>query len=255
MKLPEPAGWQAASTRIAALSTVLLGAGAFALFFAATAGLQGRYGPTFAWLAMSAMTVTWAVALVLVHAGRTSPRLEQSSEGMTLRADRRFGVLVLTGALVGIVAILTFSLLIARGELDTTMPRTLQIGWMVGAAIAVLAVAVASFRAWRRGGIGWVRLTGERIDIANMTSTESILWGDVRDVTGHSETQKATRRAIVLSTSEAGETVLDGADFYYPAGASLFWMVRHYWKHPEDRPELADGRAADRLRDGRFDVS
>lgn len=30
-------------------------------------------------------------------------------------------------------------------------------------------------------------------------------------------------------------------------------MARHYWRHPEDRNELTDGRALDRLRNDQFE--
>ena len=30
-------------------------------------------------------------------------------------------------------------------------------------------------------------------------------------------------------------------------------MIRHYWKHPENRAELTDGRALERLRNEQFD--
>ena len=41
---------------------------------------------------------------------------------------------------------------------------------------------------------------------------------------------------------------------YAPNGAALYWMVRHYWKHPEDRAELTDGRALERLRTEQFEA-
>ena len=48
--------------------------------------------------------------------------------------------------------------------------------------------------------------------------------------------------------------MIDGADFYVPNGVGLYWAVRHYWRHPEDRVELGDGRALQRLSEGRLDV-
>ncbi|MFA7513234.1 MAG: hypothetical protein WCZ29_22390 [Mycolicibacterium vanbaalenii] len=45
------------------------------------------------------------------------------------------------------------------------------------------------------------------------------------------------------------------ADIYVPGGAGLYWLVRHYWKHPGDREELVDGRAPKRLAEGKFDLS
>jgi hypothetical protein len=51
------------------------------------------------------------------------------------------------------------------------------------------------------------------------------------------------------------EKTIDGAYLYVPNGAGLYWMVRHYWRHPEDRVELIDHRALERLRDGQFDLT
>ena len=48
--------------------------------------------------------------------------------------------------------------------------------------------------------------------------------------------------------------VINGADTYTPGGAVLYRMVRHYWRHPEQRAELADGRAPARYRRGDFDT-
>jgi hypothetical protein len=38
-----------------------------------------------------------------------------------------------------------------------------------------------------------------------------------------------------------------------PNGAALYWMIRHYWLHPENRIELTDGRALERLRNEDFE--
>ncbi|WP_155948731.1 hypothetical protein [Mycobacterium sp. URHB0044] len=47
---------------------------------------------------------------------------------------------------------------------------------------------------------------------------------------------------------------MNGAVFYVPNGVALYWTVRYYWRHPDDRAELMAGRAAEWFRDGRFAV-
>jgi UDP-N-acetyl-D-mannosaminuronic acid transferase (WecB/TagA/CpsF family) len=74
-------------------------------------------------------------------------------------------------------------------------------------------------------------------------------------VDDHSETNKKTRKAIVLRIEDGTEKTIDGADFYVPNGIGLYWMVRHYWRHPDDRVELTDDRALRRLEEGRFDTT
>lgn len=90
----------------------------------------------------------------------------------------------------------------------------------------------------------------ETVDILTKRVCE---WDDVIDVVDHAESRK-TRRAVVLRLRDGSEEVIDIADIYLPRGAALYWLVRHYWRHPEDRMELVDSRAPGRLHDGRFDM-
>jgi hypothetical protein len=120
-------------------------------------------------------------------------------------------------------------------------------------ASAVIVAISGLFTAYRRGGMGYLKLTSTGIENANVAFTKSFAWDDVVKVTDRAET-KRTRKAIVLSLQDGSEEIIEGADLYVPRGAALYWMVRHYWHNPEDRPELTDGRALDRLREGRFEL-
>ena len=60
---------------------------------------------------------------------------------------------------------------------------------------------------------------------------------------------------MVLRLRDGKEEIISVADIYVPGGVALYWLVRHYWRHPEDRTELVDTRAKERLRDGRFDLT
>ncbi len=192
------------------------------------------------------------VALHLVQSGRTTLRAIYDRNGTELLPDRRFGVLVICGAVTAVPAFLALAIFVPRGGIDIPMSQGMQmlspwLGWF-GASIAVLGLITV----WR-GGIGYVGLTPDEIDIVNAAFTESVQWDDIADVTDSTETKK-TRRAVVLCLRDGSEKIIDGADFYVPKGTALYWMVRHYWRHADDRAELCDGSALKRLREQRFET-
>lgn len=255
LTLPEPPGWERGRR---AFVWVLVGMSAFtalALYSVIVALISDQWAPAFAWFALSVMVATVAGALVLVQSGRTSLRVEQDPTGTALLPDRRFVVLMLVGCVIGVMGIVAFTLLLALGQLDTAMPKKLQISLIVAAAVAMISAGSAAIASWRRGGIGYVKLTPQGVDVADMVRTKSCGWDELETVTDHSEVAKRTRRAVVLRPRDVKEIVIEGADFYIPGGAPLYWMIRHYWRHPEDRRELVDARAGERLRDGRFDLT
>ena len=193
-------------------------------------------------------------ALLLVSSGRTSLRAETDSDGILLRADRMFSTLLIVGFTLVVPSGLVFIFCAPTGRLDIPISRGYQIFSPIVMALAVVAAVVGLVSVLRRGGIGYLKLTPEGIDIANIISTKYVDWDDVVDVKDDTDTKRRTRKAIVLCFQDGSEEIVDGADFYVPQGIALYWMVRHYWRHPDDRSELTDGRALARLRDEQFAV-
>ena len=198
--------------------------------------------------------LTAIAALLLVSLGRTSLRAETDSEGTILRPDRLFSTLMLVGFATVIPSGLVFIVNAPTGRRDNPMSRGYQIFSPMVMALAVVAAVVGLVSVVRRGGIGYLELTPERIDIANMISTKSVDWNDIVDIRDSTDANRRTRKAIVFRLRDGGDEIVDGADFYVPRGTALYWMTRHYWRHPADRSELTDGRAIERLRDQTFAV-
>jgi hypothetical protein len=108
---------------------------------------------------------------------------------------------------------------------------------------------------WRRGGVGYVGLTPSGIDVADIKRTESIVWEQVTAVDDHSDAKK-TRKGIVLRLADGTEKTIDGADFYVPDGVGLYRMVRHYWRHVDDRRDSpTTGRYSDSATAGSISAS
>jgi hypothetical protein len=195
------------------------------------------------------------VPLQLVSRGHTSLRASHHPTGTTLRPDRTFTslMLVIFGYLIplGFVVVI-FTL---TGDLHLFASGRGQAGAVVLMILASGTAISGLLTAWRRGGVGYVKLTPAGIDVADIKRTQSIAWDDVLEVADHSESNKKTRKAIVLRLTEDTEKTIDGADLYVPKGIGLYWMVRHYWRHADDRAELTDERGLERLREGRFDLT
>jgi hypothetical protein len=195
------------------------------------------------------------IALQFVARGHTSLRADHDSAGTALRPDRTFNVLVLSTILFMILVLTIFVIFTLTGDLHMFATRRRQAIAVVSACFAVGIGVSGLLTAWRRGGVGYVKLTPTGLEIADIKNTESVAWDAITEVADHSETNKKTRKAIVLRFADGTEKTIDGADFYVPNGVGLYWMVRHYWRHADDRVELTDGRALERLHEGRFDTT
>ena len=166
----------------------------------------------------------------------------------------QLGILGLLAFAVVIPVGLVFVTFTLTGGLEMFTSRRGQSIAVVAMCFAVLGSIAGLVSGWRRGGVGYVKLTPSGVDVADIFRTESVAWDDIDDVDDHSDIDKKTRKAVVLRRRDGSEKVIDGCDFYVPNGVGLYWMVRHYWRHPDDRAELTDGRSLARLDEGRFDT-
>ncbi|WP_231740415.1 MULTISPECIES: PH domain-containing protein [unclassified Mycobacterium] len=251
LNLPEPSNW-AKSGKLPLWA--ILGCLAIITYIAVLgtlAALRGNYLTTV--LLFGVLTIPLLImAMVLFGAtGRISVRTTSDATGFTVWPDKRLGALYFTALVIAVPACLLFALFLPRGVLDIPISRGLQIFspplFIVAALIAVIGLVAGV----RRGGFGHLKFTPAMIEIADVLRTRVLEWDDIIDVTDHSETKKAGR-SVVLCLRDGGEEVVGGLNLYIPTGVPLYWMMRHYWKHPEDRMELVDSRAAERLRDGEF---
>jgi hypothetical protein len=255
LTLPEPANWPAGGRRLLRLTLVLVAFFAVGVFVGTRSVLRGAYLEAFVGVGFLLPLIFALIALQLVSRGHSSLRASHDPRGTMLRPDRTFSSLMLVAFGVVIPVGLVFVVFTLTGDLEMFTSRRARAGAVVLMILAMGTAIASAISAWRRGGVGYVELTPTGIDIANILRTETVTWEGIAAVDDHSESNKKTRKAIVLKLEDGTEKTIDGADFYVPNGVGLYWMVRHYWRHADDRAELTDGRALERLRDGRFDLA
>jgi hypothetical protein len=251
LTLPEPQGWASSGRRLLLVTVAGLAPAVAALGFALRALIRGSFLTALVMCALGASFVLVVVALQFVRRGSTTPRAEHDSTGILLLPDRRFSVLVVVSLLLVTLSMLAISVAVPMGALDIPMSGGMRTFSPLVAGFGALVGLAGLFTGWRRGGVGYVGLSPDGVDIANIISTESVDWDEIVQVTDTVQGKK-TRKAVVLQMRDGSEKVIDGADLYAPGGATLYWMVRHYWLLAEDRTELGDGRALERMSDGRF---
>ncbi|MGV9799597.1 hypothetical protein ACWDTP_16255 [Mycobacterium sp. NPDC003449] len=222
----------------------------------ALAAIRGSYLTAVVVFGLLTFPVMLCLTLLLAAAGKTRTRTSSDATGFTVWPDRRFGVLYFIGLIVLAPSAILYAIFVPRGVVDISMSRGMQIfspALMIAAAVVAVVGLVAGVR---RRSVGHLKFTPALVEIADVLKTRTVEWNDIVDIKDHSDTKDGKRagRSVVLCLRDGSEKVVGGLNLYVPTGVPLYWMTRHYWRHAEDRMELVDARAGDRLRDGRFDL-
>jgi hypothetical protein len=217
--------------------------------------LRGNLLTTVLVLGIVTFPVLMMAALAVAATGKTKLRTSGDATGFTVLPDKRFSMLYFTGMAVLAPSAILFAVFVPQGAIDLPMSRGMQVSPVLFATAAVIAIG-ALILGVRREGVGYLKFTPSAIEIADVLKTREVEWDDIVDVRDHSDTKGGNKagRSVVLCLRDGGESVIGALNMYVPTGVPLYWMVRHYWRHPEDRAELRDSRALDRLRAGRFDL-
>lgn len=253
LNLPEPVNWPTGGRRLRWVTLVIAAFVAVGIAFGTGAVLRSDY---FLSAMLFGLQVPFMLILSGIHViarGRSSLNADIDSRGTTLRPDRTLAWLLsfMIGSFIplGIYCVVCT----LTGDLEMFTGPGARLSALVSASFVTVLCTWGLVSAWARGGVGYVKLTLSGVEIADILHTKFVAWHEVAAVDDEGQS-KRTRKPVVLVRADGTEHVIDGADFYVPEGVGLYWMVRHYWSHPDDRAELADGRALQRLSKGQFEV-
>ncbi|MDV3125658.1 hypothetical protein M1247_12095 [Mycobacterium sp. 21AC1] len=167
--------------------------------------------------------------------------------GTTIRIDKRIEAVVLLGVATGTVALGLLAGFGAAGKLAIPLPPDISRMYALvfaGPAVVCLLLVVVTLR---RPGISRIRLTPTGFEFAEVFSTKAGAWSEVTDVTSVVPDDTAARSPLVMAMANDKARIVKDSALFTPDGRALLEFVRFYWQHPENRGELADGLALQRL--------
>jgi hypothetical protein len=250
--LPEPRNWDDKNLTVV-LGLLLFGASGV-VAAAWTVGALGR--GDFLTAAITAggtvFTLGTCAALVVTRFKQVPLRGSADMDGTVLRPDPLGAALTCITFAAVVPSGVLYVIYVPKRVIDIPLSRGEQIFTPILIGFLV-ALAVGGLIAYARRGPGYLLLSPQGFEIRELVSTKRGSWSEVTDVTDNAPGVKA-RHPIVILTKDGQPQIIQGASGYAPNGAALYWMIRHYWKHPENRAELADGRALERLRNEQFEA-
>lgn len=185
-------------------------------------------------------------------AGRVTPRTSCDGHGTKILPDFFIDVSMLVGSVGILVASTVFVVFAPMGRLDIPIPHTarLSLPFMAGATI-VLGVPTL-WPMLRRGSSNYLLLTLTGFEMAEGFRPQTGTWDAITNISDAIPDQrKKLPNKLVIENTDGSFNVLS-AGWLTPGGKDLREWVRFYWKHPDYRDELTDGRAAKRLADRQF---
>jgi hypothetical protein len=214
----------------------------------------GRHEFLSAVVALGFATCFLAMVLVAVRplSGRAKPRGFCDGAGTTFRPGLTFEIAVHVAMVGVIVACALFAIFYPPGKLDIPVPHSARYSLPFMAGMTAIIGIPPLWLTLRRGGTKYLRLTPAGYEIAEGYKPERDGWDEIADITDVvPESYRQVPNALVVVKSDGAAAVL-AAGPITPGGQDLRELVRFYWREPQCRSELVDGRAIERLAERRF---
>ncbi|HJT95486.1 MAG TPA: hypothetical protein VJ777_26705, partial [Mycobacterium sp.] len=231
--LPEPRSWHDRNVTVA-LGVLLFGAsGVIAAAWTVGALARGDFITAAITAGGTMFTLSTCAGVLVTRFKHVALRGSADQKGTVLRPDPlgtaltciTFAAVIPSGAL--------YVIYVPEGVVDLPLSRGEQIFTPILIGFLV-ALAVGGLIAYARRGPGYLLLSPQGFEIRELVSTKRGSWSEVTDITDNAPGVKA-RHPIVILTKDSQPQSIQGASGYAPNGAALYWMIRHYWKHPENR--------------------
>jgi hypothetical protein len=212
---------------------------------------RGEYPTVVVVLAFAFAFVGLEASLLLVMLGKVTPRAEYTDQGTTIRPDRAVDGLLQWATVAAVIAVTTYAIFTPLKKIDIPLPYGKRMFLVLAIGTALTGIA----NLWtllKRGGVSFLRLHQHGFELGQGISSVDGAWDDIADIADRRPGKSPPFRATLFVVFHDGRTRTVAVDSYTPKGAALRRFVRFYWLNPDQRGELTDGRAVQRLADERF---
>jgi hypothetical protein len=254
-RLPKPEGWRPQVFLIVAAVLVVPVFFGTTLWWLIASLVNGQYASTVVAVGVLLVLLGFALAVTVTKAGLVEPSGDFDDVGTYVFVDQMVGLIMLATAIVMIPTAVLFLSFYFTGAIVLPHTRKGNAPLIVAAVLALIG-AVTMIKGYRRRTMGQVRLTPKGFGVYESGREFGGKWVDVAEVTSAPPpVRKRSERKVkpvVFNMTDGSVLAINGADSYTPGGQTLYWMARYYWRNPDKRGELTDGRALKRVYDERF---
>ena len=250
--LPSPPNWQNDSVAMLLGAALFAASGVASAFVMVRAVASGDLLTALISLGSVIFCLCITVAIVRIKYVAAPIRVCSGADGTTLRPDRAILILIFTALAAVVPSGILYCIYVPRGEVNISLSPGERVfsPYLVGILVLLGVWGLASLAIRREAG--HFALSPDGYEIASLgVKPVRGAWDDVAEI---KDIDKKARHPVVFVRHGGPVDVLKNASGFAPNGLA-YWMTRHYFEHPDDRMELADGRAVERLRGGRFSVS
>lgn len=242
-------GWRSSPAFRAVGALMFLGGAVGALIWSLTWVSHHHYPMALVALGLASFLLCLGIALTLMLFGLVGRQAHCDGRGTTFEPDAvqsglnrcLFICVALTSALVVLLVVT------GRLPMPTDSHDQRSVSKAIGGAIFMLLFSLALAPRWLSPGstLGYLRLSPRGIAFSTGGRATEIDWDELVDVTDEA---KARYRIVDVANfhTEGGSAGWIPARSYSADPEALNAVVRYYWRHPDRRTELADGRAAHR---------
>lgn len=96
-------------------------------------------------------------------------------------------------------------------------------------------------------GLSYLFLSPDGFEFAGFVAPKSGKWDDIRSIADKLPDEERFWNPMVVTMKSGKMLQMEAPGTYTPKGTAIVDMVKFYWQHPEQRDELTDGRALQRL--------
>lgn len=231
------------------------GFGLLCLYWTGVTITRGEYLTTAVVLGCSVFCAGPIVVYCLNVLGKITPRVASEGSGTTIQPDRIVDVCAWVTLSAGVAAAAIFAFYWPRGDIDISVPHSQRYSMPFMSAVVVVLGARGLWQLASGKDRKYLRLTLQGFEFVYGSTSTQGQWSEITDVTDQAPgTSVPTLKSISVLTSDGETATMPVARTFGPNdGQTVRELIRFYWKHPDNRSELTDGRAIRRLQTEEFD--
>lgn len=241
---------------LAFIFAILIGGGGFTVVWAAIWFTRGSYLTAALCLGASLLLFSLLFHFAYPLSGNARPRGEYGPGGTKVRPQRYADLIFSIGLLIGVVSAALFLILSQFDLVDFIPSNTNRLIMPAGCIFYVAFGAPALYRMFKHRAGSHLLLDPQGFEVwdGQWNSFVRGKWEDVEQILDHPLKGKTSFTEVIVFVLREGRSAKLVSGAITSDSDALREWARFYWQHPDYRDELTDGRALQRLEDGKFSV-